>query len=119
MSSNAFTNCVSSRERVHLRRAIGGGLRKIPRRGLGRVFGPTGVDGTIRYLRNVMGLWLLQESMRTWGITDLPALLRDAANEPALRSVVNPDAPPSCTGRHARPDRRRLPARRRTGTRNP
>ena len=25
-----------------------------------------GVDGRIRYLRNVMGLWLLQESMRTW-----------------------------------------------------
>lgn len=25
-----------------------------------------GVDGTIRYLRNVMGLWLLQESFRTW-----------------------------------------------------
>ncbi|HKA68163.1 MAG TPA: FGGY family carbohydrate kinase, partial [Actinomycetes bacterium] len=25
-----------------------------------------GVDGTIRYLRNIMGLWLLQESLRTW-----------------------------------------------------
>ncbi|WP_425862892.1 rhamnulokinase [Arthrobacter sp. TWP1-1] len=25
-----------------------------------------GVDGTIRYLRNVGGLWLLSESMRTW-----------------------------------------------------
>ena len=25
-----------------------------------------GVDGRIRYLRNVMGLWLLQESIRTW-----------------------------------------------------
>ena len=24
-----------------------------------------GVDGTVRYLRNVMGLWLLQESLRT------------------------------------------------------
>src|SRR5262249_61723118 len=24
----------------------------------------TGIDGTIRYLRNVMGLWLLQESLR-------------------------------------------------------
>ena len=38
-----------------------------------------GVGGTIRYLRNVMGLWLLQESMRTWqqrGLTDtLPALV--------------------------------------------
>ena len=26
----------------------------------------TGIDGTVRYLRNVMGLWLLQESIRTW-----------------------------------------------------
>ena len=26
----------------------------------------TGVDGTVRYLRNVAGLWLLQESLRTW-----------------------------------------------------
>ncbi len=25
-----------------------------------------GVDGRVRFLRNVMGLWLLQESMRTW-----------------------------------------------------
>ena len=25
-----------------------------------------GVDGKIRYLRNVMGLWLLQASLRTW-----------------------------------------------------
>ena len=25
-----------------------------------------GVDGTIRFLRNVMGLWVLSEAMRTW-----------------------------------------------------
>ncbi|MET8118252.1 rhamnulokinase family protein [Micromonospora sp. NPDC005189] len=53
----------------------------------------SGVDGTIRYLRNVMGLWPLQESLRTWGTTDLPALLRQAAEEPAFRSVVDPDDP--------------------------
>ncbi|MFC5924020.1 rhamnulokinase [Micromonospora vulcania] len=53
----------------------------------------SGVDGTIRYLRNVMGLWLLQESLRTWGTTDLPALLGQAAREPAFRSVVDPDDP--------------------------
>ncbi|MEV6798410.1 rhamnulokinase family protein [Micromonospora rifamycinica] len=52
-----------------------------------------GIDGTIRYLRNVMGLWLLQESLRTWGTADLPDLLRRAADEPALRSVVDPDDP--------------------------
>ena len=42
-----------------------------------------GVDGRIRYLRNVMGMWLLSESIRTWersGQTvDLAALLADAA----------------------------------------
>lgn len=53
----------------------------------------TGVDGTIRYLRNVMGLWLLQESVRVWGGSDLPDLLRRAAREPAFRSVVDPDDP--------------------------
>ncbi|TDB76940.1 rhamnulokinase family protein [Micromonospora sp. KC723] len=51
----------------------------------------SGVDGTIRYLRNVMGLWLLQESLRAWGSADLPELLRQAAREPALRCVVDPD----------------------------
>lgn len=41
-----------------------------------------GVDDRIRYLRNVMGLWLLQESMRTWDRTDLGALLAVAAEVP-------------------------------------
>ncbi|QFG20475.1 rhamnulokinase family protein [Actinomadura sp. WMMB 499] len=52
-----------------------------------------GVDGTVRYLRNVMGLWLLQESMRAWGNPDLPALLAEAARVPGLRSVIDPDDP--------------------------
>ena len=29
-----------------------------------------GVDGTVRYLHNVMGLWLLQECQRTWAAAD-------------------------------------------------
>ncbi|WP_328302769.1 rhamnulokinase [Actinomycetospora sp. NBC_00405] len=37
-----------------------------------------GVDGTIRYLRNVMGLWLLQECLRAWGSPALEALLAEA-----------------------------------------
>jgi rhamnulokinase len=37
-----------------------------------------GVDGTVRYLRNVMGLWLLQECLRCWN-ADLEPLLREAA----------------------------------------
>ncbi|GIF01493.1 carbohydrate kinase [Paractinoplanes rishiriensis] len=52
-----------------------------------------GVDGTIRYLRNVMGLWPLQECMREWGTTDITDLLRGAAREKALQSVVDLDDP--------------------------
>jgi rhamnulokinase len=52
-----------------------------------------GVDGTVRFLRNVMGLWPLQEAMRGWGRTDVGTLLRDAAREPAFRSVVDLDDP--------------------------
>jgi rhamnulokinase len=56
-----------------------------------------GIDGTVRYLRNVMGLWLLQESLRTWAAAgrpaDLDTLLRAAARVPALRAVVDPNDP--------------------------
>ncbi|MEJ3743676.1 rhamnulokinase family protein [Actinomycetes bacterium KLBMP 9797] len=52
-----------------------------------------GVDGTVRYLRNVMGLWVLQECLRAWGLTDIGALLRDAAALPALTAVVDVDDP--------------------------
>ncbi|MFD8371313.1 rhamnulokinase family protein [Streptomyces sp. NPDC059688] len=48
-----------------------------------------GLDGTVRYLRNIMGLWLLQECVRAWGEPDLDVLLRAAAAVPALRSVVD------------------------------
>ena len=64
----------------------------------------TGIDGTVRYLRNVAGLWLLQESLRTWSAADgsrepaqpggrLPELLAAAAREPALACVIDPDDP--------------------------
>src|ERR1700759_5185781 len=47
-----------------------------------------GVGGTIRYLHNVTGLWLLQESMRTWAAAgppaDLAELLREASGPPPL-----------------------------------
>ncbi|MER7332907.1 MULTISPECIES: rhamnulokinase family protein [unclassified Micromonospora] len=56
-----------------------------------------GVDGTVRYLRNVMGLWLLQESLRSWRAAGLPAdletLLREAARVPAFTAVIDPDDP--------------------------
>ncbi len=52
-----------------------------------------GIDGTIRYLRNVMGLWLLQECQREWGISDTAALVNTASHAPALAAVVDPDDP--------------------------
>ena len=56
-----------------------------------------GVDGRIRYLRNVMGFWLLQESMRAWeregGPADLGELLAAAAEVPPGGSVIDVDEP--------------------------
>ena len=39
-----------------------------------------GVDGRTRFLTNVMGTWLLSETLRTWDRSDLPALLAEAAD---------------------------------------
>jgi rhamnulokinase len=56
-----------------------------------------GVDDRVRYLRNVMGLWLLQESLRTWELEglpeQLPALLIAASELPPGGPTVDPDAP--------------------------
>jgi len=56
-----------------------------------------GVDDRIRFLRNVMGLWLLQESLRTWeleGSTEtLPALLIAAGELPVGGPTIDPDDP--------------------------
>ncbi|WP_426404665.1 rhamnulokinase [Streptomyces sp. R-07] len=56
-----------------------------------------GIDGTVRFLRNIMGLWLLEECRRTWerqGLsTDLDGLLADAARAEPFAAVVDPDAP--------------------------
>jgi rhamnulokinase len=56
-----------------------------------------GVDGTVRYLHNVMGLWLLQESQRTWAasgpVAGLTDLLAAAAQVPAFTAVVDADDP--------------------------
>lgn len=39
-----------------------------------------GVDGRTRFLTNVMGTWLLSETLRTWERDDLPRLLLEAAD---------------------------------------
>lgn len=52
-----------------------------------------GIDGTVRYLKNVMGLWVLSESIRTWqaaGVrADLLELLTAAAERPGLSCVLD------------------------------
>lgn len=56
-----------------------------------------GIDGTIRYLRNIMGMWLFEECRRTWerqGLpTHIPALLAEAARATPFASLIDPDAP--------------------------
>lgn len=56
-----------------------------------------GVDDRIRYLRNVMGLWLLQESLRIWELEgtpeQLPALLIAAGEMPDGGPVIDPSDP--------------------------
>lgn len=55
-----------------------------------------GVDRTVRFLRNVMGLWLLQECLRSWrttGADQLAGLLAEAGRLPALRFVFDVDDP--------------------------
>lgn len=54
-----------------------------------------GVDDRIRYLRNVMGLWLLQETLRAWDRAgtpeDLGALLGAAAELPTGGPRIEPN----------------------------
>jgi rhamnulokinase len=56
-----------------------------------------GVDGRVRYLHNVMGLWLLSESVRAWEkdgeSIDLPALLARAAALTTPVSVFDANDP--------------------------
>ena len=53
----------------------------------------TGVDGTIRFLRNVMGLWVLIECVREWGADLAPCCLAAAQSAEPLRTVVDIDDP--------------------------
>lgn len=42
-----------------------------------------GVDGTVRFLTNVMGMWLLDETLRTWESRGQPASRRELLDEAA------------------------------------
>lgn len=72
-----------------------------------------GLDGTVRYLRNIMGLWLLQECVREWGDPDLGELLRAAAGCPRCGRSWTPG-----TRRSSRPAGCRSGSRRRAGSRD-
>ncbi|KAA9157479.1 rhamnulokinase [Amycolatopsis acidicola] len=56
-----------------------------------------GVDRRIRFLRNVMGLWVLSETLRLWNARgeriDVATALAEAAEAPPLAAVVDIDAP--------------------------
>jgi rhamnulokinase len=51
-----------------------------------------GFGGTTRLLKNVMGLWLLQECRRVWGGTDYAELVELAASAPG-GTLFDPDLP--------------------------
>jgi len=56
-----------------------------------------GVCHTIRFLKNISGLWLVQECRRTWAAAgtalDYAELTRQAAAAPALAAFVDPNHP--------------------------
>ncbi len=55
-----------------------------------------GYGGTTRFLKNIVGLWILQESRRVWekqGIElDYASLTEEANQAEAFRSLINPNA---------------------------
>jgi rhamnulokinase len=56
-----------------------------------------GAFGTVRFLKNVMGLWLLESCRKEWMAAgyrgDMPALLEQVAKLPGFVGFINPDAP--------------------------
>jgi rhamnulokinase len=56
-----------------------------------------GVFDTVRVLKNISGLWLVQESRRTWAArgeeVSYDQLTRMAAAAPAFTSLIDPDCP--------------------------
>jgi rhamnulokinase len=56
-----------------------------------------GYGGTTRFLKNIVGLWILQESRRDWARQGLEleyaTLTREAESAEAFRSLIDPRAP--------------------------
>jgi rhamnulokinase len=55
-----------------------------------------GIDGTTRFLKNICGMWIYERCRKEWpevkGKSHLE-LQQEAMNEPAFRSLINPDDP--------------------------
>ena len=96
--------------RLHLLRHLVAGRRRARRAGAHRgqpaaPTSPTSAASTapIRYLRNVMGLWLLQESLRTWSLRGDRPTCTDAARAAAAAPAVRSAASTPTTRRSCRP----------------
>jgi rhamnulokinase len=50
-----------------------------------------GAFGTVRFLKNVMGLWILQECARSWGLSDFGALVAQSIDYVDLSITFDPD----------------------------
>lgn len=52
-----------------------------------------GVAGTIRLLKNICGMWLLERCRLNWGETSYPQLIAEAEAAEPFRSLIFPDDP--------------------------
>jgi rhamnulokinase len=52
-----------------------------------------GVAGTIRLLKNICGMWLLERCRAEWGDTSYAELIAEAQATVPFRSLINPDEP--------------------------
>jgi len=56
-----------------------------------------GVDGTTRFLKNIMGMWLIQETQRIWADQGIsytwPEMVELARNSEPFKFLINPDDP--------------------------
>ena len=56
-----------------------------------------GADGTVRALKNVTGMWLLEECRRTWHLEgrdyEMPELLKLASDAKAFTTLIDPNDP--------------------------
>lgn len=50
-----------------------------------------GVEGTIRLLKNICGMWLLERCRGAWGDTSYLVLIAEAEASEPFRSLINPD----------------------------